>query len=334
MRLWLNQGFSSVYHALAQIKAGLGDELTVVASHSDPWSLVQAAADEFFVEPNRLDEGAYVSWVRDRCAEHAITHFWPQRRAAAIVRAEDTLGVQLLVAGQAEMLDILADKVSTYRTLSGSEVPVPSHWVARTASELEEAFRLVEGQGERPCIKPAVSTFGHGFRVIAADGDVLGRVLRNDTFLIGRQEFLEMVAASSSKVPFLVMPYLEGPEYSVDCLAKQSRLIRYVARQKQTNSRGQRLLCSPEIGAICAAITERFNLGAVFNVQLRENRGELFLLEVNARMSGGLAIASASGLSFPEWAVRLALGADPGKVPQPSYGGVVAQIESPVKVSP
>lgn len=332
MHLWLNQGFAPVYHAIRLVKAGLGDAARLTASHGDPGSPVRAAADHFLAEPADLGGEAYVDWIRRQGEIHGITHLWPQRRAAALVRAAPTLPFSLIAAADAATLVLLGDKAATYAALAGAGVPIPAHQLARNAAELESGLRAVEEEGERPCVKPAVSTFGHGFRRVVAASDPLSRLLHNEIVTCGRDELLAMARASRRMAPFLVMPYLEGPEYSVDCLAAEGRLLRHVARRKREGSRAQYLMTSPEIALIAARITERFGLRAVFNIQLREHRGRLFLLEINARMSGGLAVSCTSGLNFPEWGIRLASGEDPAAVPRPVYGSLVAQIETPVRV--
>jgi biotin carboxylase len=52
-----------------------------------------------------------------------------------------------------------------------------------------------------------------------------------------------------------------------------------------------------------------------------DSSGNPLLLEINPRMSGGLAMACMAGINFPLWAARLAMGsATPKDVPQPRTG--------------
>lgn len=331
--LFVNQGFAEVYHALAAIKKGWGGEgIRITASHSDPQSLYRAAADTFIVEPHGLLGRHYAEWVHEQVAACGADLVWPQRRAAAILGLDFPASTTVIVAGDVPTLHLLADKVKTYRACTGTEIPVPAFRVVTTPAELREGLDAITASGEVPCVKPAVSTFGHGFRRVLDESDPFHRLLTNDTYNIGRAELLELYEQSEFRTPLLVMPFLEGPEYSIDCLARKGVLVRHVARRK-TESRGQLLTTHAELERIAAAATAFFRLDAVFNVQLREHRGALYLLEINPRMSGGLGIASASGLSFPEWAVRLAIGEPVDDVPHPRYGDVVAQIECPVRLS-
>ena len=77
---------------------------------------------------------------------------------------------------------------------------------------------------------------------------------------------------------------------------------------------------------LAARLTRRLRLDGVFNVQFRDGDGVPYLLEINPRMSGGLLYACLSGLCFPYWAVRLALGAAPDLVPLPRTGLRVSKV--------
>jgi biotin carboxylase len=338
MHLFLNQGFSEVYHAIIAIKQGLGDAIRVTASHSDEGSLYRAAADDFVTEPRGLRGSDYGAWFHRQAGELGATLVWPQRRVADVLEAAESLPTDkrlpTIAAGDPATLRLLGDKVRTYQACAGSEIPVPAFRVANTPEELADALDELRAAGESPCVKPAVSTFGHGFRQVLPESDPFRRLLANDTFFVGRDELIGLYAGAAARVPMLVMPYLEGPEYSIDCLALGGVLLRHVARRKSGEARGQLLTTSPELARIAEAATARFALNAVFNVQLRQHRGTLYLLEINPRMSGGLAVAGASGLSFPEWAVRLAAGAAPAEVPMPRYGALVAQLDTPILLAP
>jgi hypothetical protein len=51
------------------------------------------------------------------------------------------------------------------------------------------------------------------------------------------------------------------------------------------------------------------------------------LLEINPRMSGGIPYACHSGLNFPYWALKMALGeCTPDDIPHPKTGIQVAQV--------
>ena len=61
-------------------------------------------------------------------------------------------------------------------------------------------------------------------------------------------------------------------------------------------------------------------------MQVRYLNGIAKVLEINARMSGGVYFACLSGVDLPAWAIALAAGtASPADVPQPQFGLAVHQ---------
>ncbi|WP_295388405.1 ATP-grasp domain-containing protein [uncultured Thiodictyon sp.] len=59
------------------------------------------------------------------------------------------------------------------------------------------------------------------------------------------------------------------------------------------------------------------------------------LLEINARMSGGLLYACQSGINFPYWNAVLALElAEPSAVPPPAEGIAIAPVQGVLTMAP
>jgi len=97
------------------------------------------------------------------------------------------------------------------------------------------------------------------------------------------------------------MEYLEGREYSVDCVGDHGQLMAAVPRRKPQSSAatGQRIDLHADILAACATLAESYGLNGCFNVQFRETGDQPRLLEINPRMSGGISMACAAGPNLP-----------------------------------
>ena len=95
-----------------------------------------------------------------------------------------------------------------------------------------------------------------------------------------------------------------------------------VRRKSNGAEPGQWIEDHPAVLEWCARLTEHFKLTGLYNIQFKEDSlGNPLLLEINPRMSGGLAMACMAGVNFPLWAARLAMGsAAPNEVPQPRTG--------------
>jgi hypothetical protein len=69
----------------------------------------------------------------------------------------------------------------------------------------------------------------------------------------------------------------------------------------------------------------------MFNVQTRSANGRPYLLEVNARMSGGMQYSCLSGVAIPYWAVTLALGMRSAvEIPAPDLGVRVVPVAASI----
>jgi predicted ATP-grasp superfamily ATP-dependent carboligase len=128
----------------------------------------------------------------------------------------------------------------------------------------------------------------------------------------------------------MVLEYLEGIEYSVDCLAYQKRLLASVQRRK-IDSRQRAIVFSDEIDSLCKKIFDAFPLSYVSNIQIKYGGGMPKILEINPRMSGGLHISCHSGVNFPYLAVKLMMTGQ-ADLPKPAHDLYFTQIEKEIEL--
>lgn len=325
-RVWFNEGISAVHDALVLIReADTARELELLASHSRPEAPVLAVADVTLPEPSRMRPEEYVAWCLQRCREHRVDLFVPGRYREAISerRAEfEAMGTRVLVAASAEVLALAERKDLFYASLEGV-VPLPEFRVIRTLAEFDEAWAELRPRHPRLCIKPAVGIFGIGFHILSETHDAYEGLIGGNGLTVGVDVFRSALAAAREPRRLLLMEYLPGPERSIDCLARDGTLIAAVSRRK----RGSFQVLEVEGAAIdiAAAIIAKHRLNGLVNVQTRDGRGEPRLLELNARMSGGMLYACCSGVNFPWWSVALALEVrDSSQVPRPEGELLVA----------
>ena len=115
----------------------------------------------------------------------------------------------------------------------------------------------------------------------------------------------ELRVAMSKQEKFgklLVMEFLDGDEWSVDCLAVHGQLYAAVQRRKFMAQKGvprQYIDNNPQILAMCQQLTKHFSLNTQFNIQFRVGKNGIRLLEINARPSGGMAMSCLAGVNLP-----------------------------------
>lgn len=340
-RVWYSRGLSNVYDALRILREADTDrELTLLASHARREVPAVRAADEAWLEPaSPVSDEQFVEWCVEACRKHQVDVFVPGRRVQLLSGAKARfadVGTRLLVPAGPEVLARIDRKDQFYADMAEvafppSAVALPDYRICKTADEFDAACASLAFDHKRLCVKPVVSTFGLGFHTLVAEDDEYRRFVGGDATPISFASARRAIAAAARPRELMVMEYLPGPERSVDCLASSGTLVTAVARVK----RGEFQVLETEGPAIEAAraVVRRYGIDGIINVQTRDARGSSRLLEANARMSGGLLYACASGVAFPYWAVRLALGwSVPVDVPQPRSGLRVAPTQGMVVV--
>lgn len=329
-RVWFNQGFS-IRDAIAQIRAA-APGLTLIASSRRADSPALAAADERFAEPEGLDPDAYAAWCLATARARRVDLLVPGRQRAALARhagAFAEAGIRLALPADAATLARIEDKQAFTEACLAIGLPVPATCHVTDAAGFAAAVARLRDAGHQPCIKPRQGTYGAGYWRLADDKPLFHRLMDPDARLIPTATIAAAIAEAGT-VDLLVLEYLPGLETSVDCLARDGRLLAAVSRRKEGSV--QRLRGDGPAIDLAARAVAAFGLGGLINVQMRENAaGALTLLEINPRMSGGCLYTREMGINLPWWFVALELGlAGPEDVPAPDRGErLVAAITLP-----
>ncbi|MGI5135073.1 ATP-grasp domain-containing protein [Streptomyces sp. CA-106110] len=336
VRVWLNRTYAENVFFMDQLRRNPSDRAVEIhATHGDPDSPVLAAADTADLEPEGLSPAAYVEYALDQCTRRAIDVFVPRLHQEAIVghRAEFRAAGTALLAPPTEAMAVFHDKATAYQAAQSIGVPVPPWWRVTNEDELLAAVEELEAGGHRACFKPAAGAGGVGFRVITRTPFSLAHLSGFPSAYVPLDLVVQAVREAEEPVDWLVMPRLEEPEVSVDCLTGPDNRIRMaVGRTKNGRRRGFTL--HEQWLAPARRLAEGFGLHHLSNIQFRMYGDEPVLLDVNTRPAGGLHQLSLCGINAPWAAVQLALGEDPGEVVPPFLGTDYAVVSGPRPVRP
>ncbi|MEU6322532.1 ATP-grasp domain-containing protein [Streptomyces sp. NPDC047009] len=336
VRVWLNRTYAENVFFMDQLRRNPSDRAVEIhATHGDPDSPVLAAADTADLEPEGLSPAAYVEYALDQCTRRAIDVFVPRLHQEAIVghRAEFRAAGTALLAPPTEAMAVFHDKATAYQAAQSIGVPVPPWWRVTNEDELLAAVGELEAGGHRACFKPAAGAGGVGFRVITRTPFSLVHLSGFPSAYVPLDLVVQAVREAEEPVDWLVMPRLDEPEVSVDCLTGPDNRIRMaVGRTKNGRRRGFTL--HEQWLAPARRLAEGFGLHHLSNIQFRMYGDEPVLLDVNTRPAGGLHQLSLCGINAPWAAVQLALGEDPGEVVPPFLGTDYAVVSGPRPVRP
>jgi len=333
-RIWYNKGLSNTAEAIFLMRDDpAAFDLSFVASHADPENPVREFADLFIEEPGALDAAAYADWALECATRHDVALMVVQRHATALWNARESFearGIRLQIAAAPDMRKILNDKIAFQADIAAPDIlrqGVRGHAVHpfRTLSEFDTAWTAMTDAGlaqDGLCVKPASGIFGAGFRRIEEDSDEMARMLSSDpeaAFQTSLAAYRAALSGAREPVLQMLMPFLPGLERSVDFVARDGALLCAVVRAK--TGKAQRLETSGPSVQMARVLADRYGLNGLCNLQTREDSaGREAVLEINPRMSGGMAMACLAGVNLPLMAVMAGLGRDLSGFPLPTGG--------------
>lgn len=321
LRIWFNRTYATNSHVIAMLRANPdGREVHVIGTHPDPDSPVLAACDEWAIEPE-LEPGEYVAWALKFARDKRVELLVPRLHMAELAeaRAEFAAAGTRLLCPDAPTVRLFADKAAAYRAAVEDGLAVPPFRVVCDSAGLRAAHAEFAKIAEWVCMKPTSGVGGNGYRRLTtappslADfaGEVGSRVQLDDVC-----SALDAAAADGTPCPeLMVMPYLDGPEISVD-VAATAEGVALAAIGRGRSLRRRLIVDDVPAREMAQLLTRRHRVSYLSNTQVRYWQGpddpapRAYLLELNTRISGGLFQTALAGVNLPWAAVRLALGED------------------------
>lgn len=197
--------------------------------------------------------------------------------ASRRVELETTTGA-LIMIDEPEVIRIANNKLSLYAYLQ-ERLPLLTPFFSRK-KEVREAIKEVEEAGFSACIKPQVGENASGFRRISSDTDYV-----------------------PDSDQFVVMEYLDGDEFDVDCLCDEGELLRITMRRNLKMRGGlsadSKTIEDMEILEATKAVVKALNLSFINCITFRKNSGgQLKLIEINPRTFGSIDLSTFAGNGF------------------------------------
>lgn len=232
----------------------------------------------------------------------------------ALAENVDKFGETKVVVNKPQILKIALNKRKAYDYLQ-DKVPVPTWFRVNDFETLKEsAYHL--GYPNKPvCFKPSMSKGSRGFAILQENStsDWLQLKLSERTRTTSLTEASQFLGEKFNEL--LVMEYLSGPEYSVDCLVNNGETLVAIPRLRQETKLGISSLGVVEqskgLQEIAYKINEAFQFRYNINIQFKyDSEGTPRLLEVNPRVSGTICLSCAAGPNLPYLAIKMALGED------------------------
>lgn len=339
LNIWFNRWFSTVSHYIDMIRNNPDQqEFVIYGTNSDLDAVYLKSCDIAGTEPE-VEGKEYLNFCLDFCKKNKIDIFIPRKENVLISQhIEDfkKIGVMVLVCSDGELMALMDDKAAMYRALEEKElegksiVTIPAYHIVNNAEDFKSACLELTSKGYKVCMKPVVGEGSCGFRIIDDTVDSIPFLFSKAITQRMSFETVYRVLQQQEHFPdLMIMEYLEGVEYSIDCLAdEQGNLLTAIPRKKG-KGRVRVLEDNKELLTIAEKFAKGYKIPFVYNIQVKYQNGIPKLLEVNPRMSGGLHISCLSGINIPYYAIKVLL---EGKIEplHPDYGIKATHIEQPV----
>lgn len=310
--LLFTEGLSSQREIIFAIKS-LFPSLFIISTHSQERPEIHEFSDISEAEPKNADERwdflRYIVRKYGIKLLHAGKHtLWYEAHRSQI----ESLGV-ILVTGvsDVEMFDIADSKIRFARLMEQYRLPVVPSIEITSANQLEAELKSRPfGHDALYCVKPVKGIYGMGFWKLSDQVPPARCFYDTDSRMANTGVFLHAMKLSEDFKPLVLMPYLDGPERSVDMVVKNGSIVKAVARVKkgayQTfESQGPAI----DLATACASVLKA---DGIVNVQTRNAPdGSPVLLEINLRPSGGIGYLAHSGINLPAAFVQAYLGLEP-----------------------
>jgi len=317
--IWLMEGFSSQRTISEGLRRAIrenawcnaqGQALQVLASHRQFRPEITAAADIALREPtDRSEKLNFILTTAERYGVSVIhtgkPSAWFEQHRPVIEAA----GIMLITGVlDARFLTLAEDKAAFTEVLAANSIPHTPAVRVDTLDALRNALQTLKATWPQLCIKPNTGIYGLGYWRLDDDAPASLMLSAPDQRRIRTSTYLTALEESGGlKEPMIVMPYLPGPECSIDLVAVRGRVLAALGRRK--NGAMQTLFDRGEEIELACRVAEQLDADGLINVQTRaDDQGNPRVLECNLRPSGGVGYGLHSGINLPAIMIAQRLG--------------------------
>ncbi len=311
-KIWFMEGLSSQSNIIQEIKQFSQvkrQKVTVYTSHRNHRNEILSLADYSLIEPKEPQQR--LSFIKDVINQLGIQVLHTGRHCVWFEshREEiESLGVKLTTgATSVEKLTIADDKVAFAHFMEAEGLPVVPSVRVDSAAELTALLANPPFSVEPLCVKPVTGIYGMGFWCFDESVSPMAAFTHPEMRRVNSRAYLSALEATEKFEPLVLMPYLQGPEHSVDMLVEKGKVLSAVSRRKEGAL--QYLENSGEAYELAKSCAQVMQADGLVNVQTRNNEhGKPVLLEINMRPSGGIGYIRHAGVNLPGYFALRQLG--------------------------
>lgn len=312
MNIYFNSCFTQTAEAIKLLREEKENIKVFISNRMDN-DYLREVSDYFEIEPYGLTDEEYAEYCYDFCIKNSIDIFFVRNRATELAKYQNefnSINVKTTFVGDFKTYLLLNNKAFTYKALEKEDiVKIPPYGVASTYDSYKQLYENIKKTGFDVCIKPVDGIGGNGFKRVKENITAYEELIGSSFTTISKERLDFVLEKQHEFSPIMVLGYLDGMEFSIDCLAKDGKLIDAIPRVKLDNYT-QIINPREDLIDIAKKLTKKFNLSNIFNIQVKMHDGELYLIEINTRMSGGIYKSCLMGVNIVSKTVDMLNGED------------------------
>lgn len=242
-----------------------------------------------------------------------------------IVQTED---VDVIIPTYDPLLLLMAQEATRFETL-GARVLVSPAETLRAGEDKWQAYELLKGRVAMPKSFSRPEDVDIPFPVFLKPRRGSGSV---DAYKINDAE--ELVFYARRVQDPIIQEYLEGEEYTVDCIADmQGNVLMVAPRIRLATKSGVsvkgRTVKNETLEEMARTLASILAFRGPFFFQAKEKNGVLMLTEINPRFGGGMPLTCGAGVNIYAICVRIFLG-EQVQAPEPRWGMMFTRYEEEI----
>ena len=276
-------------------------EIKIIATDCKSDVIGKYYCHKFYQIPRATDKD-YMDFLRTICKIEKVDVILPQNTLELEILANSDLRVCV-----SNRVGIANDKFYLMATCKKTGVPYPEHKEVNNLADLILAVHSLGYPDKKVVIKPPKSSGSRGMRIIDDNLDYKRMFLfeKLNPFITLKN----LIEILGDKFPdLLVMEYLEGDEYTIDCF-RGNRFISIPRKREEIKSGisfKTSLVKDDELIEYSKKISEELDLKYAFGFQFKGGK----ILECNPRVQGTMIASTLAGANIIYSAVKYALGED------------------------
>jgi len=291
----------------------------IIGVDMDDDAVGQHFVDKFYTVPGGLED-EYIPRMRDIVETEAVDVVVPlsDQETRSLSKHKDVFhasGAEVLTPDR-EAVEISSDKGSMLEYLDENGVRVPEYRLPNSFEELDEAVAELGYPDKKVVMKPRRQRSARGFWILSNERSTQDLVLNEKSLQTLPYESLKQLLADKPSLPeIVVMEYLGGPDFNVDCLSvngesKYQIPIRRVKPDAGPVQIGE-TTHDPRVQNMAREICDTFEFEHNTNVEIayptNNQRHDPLVYEINPRISGPIATHKAAGVNLLLYGILNAL---------------------------